>query len=134
MTHGPQSGFTLLETIVAFLVFALVAGALQLCLAGGWRAAGIARHELAALQVAEARLAEVGVERPLVEGIEVGVSADGFAWTRDVRARVGTRDAAVPDTAAVGYWVSVTVSWQEIPYRPERSISLTTLKLGRSAK
>lgn len=134
MTQTPQSGFTLLETIVAFLVFALVAGALQLCLTGGWRAVGIARHEQAALEVAEARLAEVGVELPLVEGVEEGVSGDGFAWVRDVRARVGTRDGAVPDTAPVGYWVSVTVSWQDLAYRPERSVSLTTLKLGRSAK
>lgn len=133
MTQSPQSGFTLLETIVAFLVFALVAGALQLCLAGGWRAVGIARHEQAALQVAKARLAEVGIDQPLVEGVEEGISSDGFAWTRDVRARVGTRDAAVPDTVPVGFWVSVTVSWQDIPYRPDRSVSLTTLKLG-SAK
>lgn len=133
MIQSPQSGFTLLETIVAFLVFALVAGALQLCLTGGWRAVGIARYEQGALQVAQARLAEAGVNQPLVEGVEEGVSGDGFAWTRDVRAHAGTRAAVGSDAVPVGYWVSVRVSWREAGHRPERSVSLTTLKLG-SAK
>lgn len=132
MKQSPQSGFTLLETIVAFLVFALVAGALQLCLSGGWRAVGIARYEQGALLVAQARLAEAGVSQPLVEGLEEGVSSDGFAWTRDVRVHGGTRDA--PDAGPVGYWVSVRVSWREAGHRPERSVSLTTLKLGSVAK
>lgn len=130
MAHNSQSGFTLLEAIVAFLVFALVAGALQLCLAGGWRAVGIARHEQTALQIAQTHLAEAGLVRPLIEGAEEGVAGDGFAWTRDVRLRVASRDTAVPDGGPVGYWVSVTVRWQDAAYRPERSVSLTTLKLG----
>ena len=85
MAKDRQAGFTLLETVVALMVFALVAGALQLCLAGGWKGVRSVRMEQAALIVAKAQLATAGVESSLVDGTEEGTTEAGFHWTRDIR-------------------------------------------------
>ncbi len=129
MGKDRQAGFTLLETVVALMVFALVAGALQLCLAGGWKGVRSVRMEVAALIVAKAQLATAGVESSLVDGTEEGTTEAGFHWTSDIRRY---EPAGGGETAAIaGYWVSVTVSWRDSPMRPERSVELKTLKLGR---
>lgn len=131
MARDRQAGFTLFETIVALMVFAMIAGALQLCLAGGWKGVHLVRTEQTALTIAKAQLAAAGVESSLAEETVEGTTVDGFHWTRDIRRYIpadgDTREAA----AVAGYWVSVSVSWRDGRLRPERSIELSTLKLGR---
>lgn len=130
MSHARQAGFTLIETLVALIILALAAGALQLCLSAGWTGVRVVRGEQAALQLARAKLAEAGVETRLAEGTEDGETEAGFAWTREVRARP-TPGAALQPAALAGYWVTVTVSWHE-KFKRDRTVSLTTLKLGRA--
>ena len=131
MMRDKQAGFTLIETLVALVVFALVAAAVQQCLSGGWRGVRLVRMQTAALSVAKAELAAAGFETALVEGTQSGETADGFAWTRDVsRYQYHLRDDQ-EQTAAPGFWVTVSVRWREAPFRPERSLQLRTLKLGR---
>ena len=131
MARDRQAGFTLLETIVALMVFALVAAALQLCLAGGWKGVRLVRMEQTALMVAKAQLAAAGVESILTEGTAEGSTPDGFHWTRDIRRYEPVDGDGAEASAIAGYWVNVSVSWRVDPFRPERSVQLTTLKLGR---
>ena len=116
---------------MALLVFALVAGALQLCLAGGWKSVRLARMDEAALQVAKAQLATAGVESPLAEGAEEGATAEGFTWRRDIRRHVAAEESGATPAPIAGYWVTVSVSWADGPRRTGKSIELRTLKIGR---
>ena len=109
MMRDNEAGFTLIETLVALVVFALVAAAAQQCLSGGWRGVKLVRMESAALEVAKAELAAAGFDSALVEGTESGETADGFAWTRNV-SRYQSRQRDDEETrGAAGFWVTVSV-------------------------
>ncbi len=124
-----DSGFTLVETLVALTIFALAAGAFYQGLGLGFRGIRASRIDTAALALAKVQLASVGVESPLAEGTTGGATGDGFAWTTDVRRYV--RDGALdfkPDADA--YWVSVRIDWREAPARRTQSLELRTIKLA----
>lgn len=80
---GSARGFSLLEVVVAFSILAMAMGVLMALFAQGLRNAGVARDYGRAIQLAESRLAEVGVTAPLRPGGEDGVSG-GLAWRVDV--------------------------------------------------
>lgn len=72
-----SSGFTLIETLVALVIF--VAGYILIhrSVSLGWRGAQIAWAESAAVRLAQSRLAAAGVEAPLQEGERSGETSDG---------------------------------------------------------
>jgi prepilin-type N-terminal cleavage/methylation domain-containing protein len=122
-------GFTLIETLVALVIF--VAGYLLVhhSVSLGWRGAQVAWAESAALRLARSRLAAAGVETRLQDGGQSGETDDGFSWT------LRTEPYRSPDIGGTaekiaGYWVTVTVRWDGGVLRPARSLRLTTLKLG----
>lgn len=124
-----SAGFTLIETLVALVIF--VAGYLLVyqTVSVGWRGTQVAHTESAALRIAQSRLAAAGVEQRLQEGEQSGQSADGYAWTTQVaRYRRPDSDDAPGQLAA--YWVRVDVKWREGPLRKARSLRLETLKLA----
>jgi prepilin-type N-terminal cleavage/methylation domain-containing protein len=124
-----SSGFTLIETLVALVLF--VAGYLIVhhSVSVGWRGAQVAWVESAALRLAHARLAAAGVETRLSEGEAAGETEDGLRWTlRTERYRRPGGDGGAERIA--GYWVTVTVRWHGGVLHPARSLQLTTLKLG----
>ena len=126
-----QSGFTLIETLVALVVFSLIAGAVQVCLSGGWRSIKTARMETEALRIAKSQLASAGLEEALTDGVQAGETTGGFTWSREVQrynpaARGGFEIGTLP-----AYWVTVSVHWRDGVLRPEREVALRTLKLGR---
>jgi general secretion pathway protein I len=127
--NGGSSGFTLIETLVALVIF--VAGYLivQQSVSLGWRGAQIAWAESSALRLARSRLATAGVEERLREGEQSGETDDGFRWTlrTEPYQRPGGDGAA---EKVAGYWVTVTVRWDGGVLRPARSLRLKTLKLG----
>jgi prepilin-type N-terminal cleavage/methylation domain-containing protein len=127
-----DAGFTLIETLVALVIF--VAGYLLVhqAVSLGWRGAQAAWSESAALRLAQSQLAAAGVETRLEEGERSGETADGFGWTvRTERRRPGGFDDG-PERVA-GYWVTVTVRWDGGVLRRARSLQLKTLKLGAPA-
>src|SRR5262245_31710020 len=124
-----DAGFTLIETLVALVIF--VAGYLLVhqAVSVAWRGAQAAWTESAALRLAQSRLAASGVETRLEEGEQAGETADGFGWTvRTERHRPAGPDGG-PEKVA-GYWVTVTVRWDGGVLRRARSLQLKTLKLG----
>lgn len=127
--RGGSSGFTLMETLVALVIF--VAGYLIVhqSVSLGWRGAQVAWVESAALRLARSRLAAAGVETRLREGEQSGESGDGFNWSL----RIEPYQPPGGDGAAekiAGFWVTVTVLWDGGVLRPARSLRLKTLKLG----
>lgn len=107
-----QRGFTLLEVLVAFVVMALVLGALmQVFSTSLGNLSDTGRYTLAALH-AEALLAETGTEAPLGAGIERGRFDDVYSWERRVEAHQES-DWPPPDPGVSLYHVVVEVSWAE---------------------
>jgi prepilin-type N-terminal cleavage/methylation domain-containing protein len=126
---GRSAGFTLIETLVALVIF--VAGYLliQQSVSLGWQGALAADAEKAALRVARTRMAVAGTEIPLEEGQRTGRTSDGYRWT----ATVGRYKHPAIDGSAVSiaaFWVTIDVRWNEGASRASRSLQLTTIKLG----
>ena len=125
-----DSGFTLMETIVALIIFVACYVLIQQVLAIGWRGVSASQGELAALHIAQTRLAAIGVESPLAEGQQSG-SHDGYEWVIDVRRQsADSESASRARTRPSGYWVAVEVSWRDVVTRRARSLQLRTLKLA----
>lgn len=123
------AGFTLIETLVALVLF--VAGYLLIhqSVSLGWRGAQVAWAESAALRLAQSRLAAAGVEARLEAGDQSGETPDGYRWT--LRAEPYRRaDSDGAPKRLAGYWVTVTVRWDGGVLRPARSLQLRTLKLA----
>ena len=128
MSHRTH-GFTLIETLVALALFAVVFAALSASLAGGIRGVRLARMDLAATMLARAKLAAAGVETPLADAQQETGETDGFMWFVNVRQHLRP-DVDVRETGPKAYWVAIDVSWRDGPLSPRRTIQLKTLKLG----
>ena len=117
------SGFTLLEVLVALVIFALAFGVLAQIIQTGLRQSTVAESTAAATALARSQLARVGVELPLETGETEGETEDGMRW------HTGIQLAEPPDEdlGIAAYEVQVTVSWG--PGTAEQ-VTLTTLRVG----
>ncbi len=124
MKSETEGGFTLLETLVAFSLIALVLGAGYGAMSGGVRAAGTAGDKLTVLSAAESVLAQVGAVYPLAPG-------SNEVTHEDVRVSIEIR-LARPDQAD---------AWRQLGTAPFRivvsaasdggaPVRLETLRLG----
>ena len=75
-----QRGFTLLEVLVALVIFALLFGVLAQIFQTGLRQSRVAEPASAATLLARSQLARVGVEVPLAQGEFEGETEDGLRW------------------------------------------------------
>jgi general secretion pathway protein I len=126
------SGFTLIEVLVALVIFVAGYVVIHQGMSLAWHGAQIAWTESAALRLAQSLLAAAGVETELQEGEQSGETPDGFAWTARVeRYHPPGAEDGVAKTAA--YWITVVVRWNGGAMRPARSLQLKTLKLAAGA-
>lgn len=129
MRTEAESGFTLVETLVALAIFVLGFVALSETLSIGWRAMRATGLETTALQLAKSKLAAAGITTPLAEGQESGQTEAGLHWTIDIRRYAPpSGNNETPELDA--HWVSVEVSWGQGLLRRPRTIELKSLKLG----
>ena len=119
-----QSGFTLLEVLVAMLVLSVAVVAVLQLLGGGLRLARASADHVGATLLASAKLSEVGRE-PLEEGESEGQEGE-YRWIRRIavdRALLPAPPARVEvDTVRVAR-VSVEVQWGR-----SRRVELVTLR------
>ncbi|HEX5957175.1 MAG TPA: type II secretion system protein [Hyphomicrobiaceae bacterium] len=126
------SGFTLIEVLVALVIFVAGYVVVHQSVSLAWHGAQAAWTESAALRLAQSRLAAAGVETELQEGEQFGQTPDGLAWTARIeRYHPPGADDGMSTTAA--YWVTVIVRWNGGVMRPARSLQLKTLKLPAGA-
>ena len=101
-----DAGFTLVETLMAFAVLALILtvllGGLSQTTTGG-RRAELMREALA---LAQARIDGLCVIEPLAPGESTGRFDNGFAW----RLQIGAVHKGAPAAGMAGAWVEITVS------------------------
>ena len=126
-----ESGFTLLEVIVAVVIAALCLSALSQVFATGVRSASASSDYMRAMTLAQGLLAGAGIEKPLVDGSESGVSNDGrLQWSLSVAAEpVEEGDALIKPPLDLKRLVArVAVSNPgDLPGTKQRNVELTTL-------
>ena len=129
-----DSGFTLLEVVVALTIAALAVVGLFQAASGGLLAVNTAGRVEEAVQRAQSHLAAVGRSAALIQGEFTDDDGGGYRWR--LRALpVATRQVAAPDgnltAAATLFDVEVAISWPG--RRGERSVVLKTMRLGAPA-
>jgi len=120
-------GFTLLEVLVALVIFALAFGVLAQIIQTGLRQSTVAEATAAATALARSQLARVGTELPLetgeTEGETLGETEDGLRW----RTVIEVAEPPSEELELVPYLVTVSVAWSA---GPGGEVTLTTLRLG----
>ena len=81
---GRSRGFTLLELLLAFLVFALGFASVLEILSGSMRNTVRARHYTEAALTAQSLMDQVGLEMPLVEGFTANGESGEYEWELDI--------------------------------------------------
>jgi general secretion pathway protein I len=128
LRSGPdeESGFTIVEVLVALLVLALSLSVLFDIISISLGRVGNAEKLTEATLVAQSVLARVGADMPLQEGETAGRYDNGLRWRVHVKPFGDAADRqAWPVTP---YEISAEILWAE--GARERSIILTTLRLG----
>lgn len=132
---GPkvQSGFSLLEVLVAFAILAISLGVLlQIFSRASVSTAASAQYSRAASLV-EARLDAVGSAIPLEPGSVSGEPEDGIAWQLTIMpAELGLESEGAgflgADPAVTPYRVTVTALWND--GGRVRRLTISSLRLG----
>jgi general secretion pathway protein I len=100
-----QTGFSLIEVVVALAIVALMLGAIYQVSNGAVRSTVRTDNYLRALAMAQSRLAEASAMPVLKVGTVLG-SSDGVAWSRSIK----PYDAPPPSPQTRLYQVSVTAT------------------------
>lgn len=116
-------GFTLLEILVALVIFALAFGVIAQVFQTSLRQNLRAETLLQATALAERQLAEAGVTRPLAQGGDSGLSAEGLRW----RTSIELAAPAPPGVDIALYRVAVEVGPET---GRESYVTLGSLRLG----
>jgi general secretion pathway protein I len=119
-----REGFTLLEVLVALLIFGLAFGVLAQIFQTGFRQSSAAEEMSAATLLARSQLARIGIDVPLEIGETEDDVGDGFR----VRTTIAPAGLATSDEDFVAVLVEVAVVWGPPP--DERQVALTTLRLA----
>ena len=126
-----QQGFTLLEVLVAFIVFVLIFGAVLDALGMAMRNTRRSAEVSEAALWAQSKLDAIGTIEELEEGNERGEFNQQFRWELDIRKQeVPRTDGLASDTFPVDlYRVDLTVSWGDANQRKEQHFITLRSKL-----
>lgn len=122
-----QSGFSLLEVVVAFAILALTLGVLMQIFSRALSTTALSGEYSRAATLAEARLNAVGNEIPLEVGSYSGEPEDGFSWEVAIELYQSGEVGWEPTLDA--YLVSATAFWGETG-AGSRQVNLITLRLA----
>lgn len=118
-------GFTLLEVVVSFTIFALSFAAILQIFSNGARNAAVSQAYVVALGHAQSQLDRLGVEEVLEPGETSGVLDNGMAW----RLRVELHEESLAEDSLLrAFTVQSSVRWRDGVR--ERDVTLSSLRIG----
>ncbi len=124
-----QTGFSLLEILVAFSILSLSLGVLLRIFAGGGHIAATADEYSRAILTAESMLDSLGVEQPLKPGVTQGDLPGGYHWNVNVfpypfdQGLLGGEN----QVGFKPFWVELTIEWGD--EQDPRAFNLITMRL-----
>ena len=126
-----QSGFTLLEVLLAFVIFALTFATVLEIVAASTRSTMRASAYSEAALLAKSLAEQLGTEIPIEAGSYSGETEDGIAWVIEISDFEGLGDdtRTLELAGEIGtriYWVDMTLSWGTEPRTGEATF--TTLR------
>lgn len=123
---GDESGFTLVEVIVALAMLSIGLSVLLGVISGSLRQTSDAARMAEASALAQSLLAEVGTELPIKAEERAGEFPNGYRWRLKMEP---CGDATEREEWPVGaYKVLAEIEWEDSAQR--RSYLLTSLRLG----
>lgn len=125
---GQDRGFTLLELLLAFVVFALSFATVLEILSGSMRSTVRARHYSEAALTAQSLMDQVGLEFPLQDGFSQQGEAGDYQWSIEIYdyAQTGENIHSIELaelTRITLLQVDLEVSWGEPPRDQNRRFS-----------
>ena len=123
-----QGGFTLIEVMAAFAIFAVIFAAVMQILSTALSNTRRSEHFTEAALWAQTKLDTVGLEGPLEPGVDSGEFNDTFDWEMDITEHIVVDDRGLDaEQMPVNlYRVTLTVHWREGDR--ERSAEFETLR------
>ena len=123
-----NGGFTLLELLLAFMVFALSFATVMEILSGSMRNTVRARHYTEAALTAQTVMDQVGVEIPVEPGFTMSGESGGYRWELEIYDYEGAESESnavelAELTGIVLLQVDLYVSWGEPPRDQSRRFS-----------
>ncbi len=122
--HGRSGGFTLLEVLLAFVIFALSFTTILEILAGSMRSTMRARTYSEAALLAQSLIDTVGTDIPLTEGSVAGDAPGGYRWQMSITPYQSQFDEdrtleLAELSGTVLFWVDLDLDWgdERRPYR-----------------
>ena len=124
-----ESGFSLLEVLVAFAILSISLPAIFSVYSAAFRSAASARSYATATQLADAKLNEIASSSALSNRVEQGMVDERYRWTAMISGADWQDLLDQVDHPLMPYEIRVSVSWTE--GTRDRAVLLTTVKLAR---
>lgn len=122
-----NSGYTLVEVLVAFVILALALTVLLRIFSSGVRNVAVSSDYARAVLIAESRLASAGIEGALAPGETSGIDDERFQWVQTVNEYTPSLGYEASAQEVRAYYVTVSVQWPHA--NGTRSIDLSTVRL-----
>lgn len=123
-----QSGFSLLEVLVAFAILSISLGVLYQAFANSLRNVSAVDHHSRAMVIAESRLVEALSEVPYKEGSDSGKVDDYYSWEVSIERYEVPEQGVELKQKLEPYQIEVQVSWGDGKRR--QAYQLSTLRLS----
>ncbi|MCF6281957.1 MAG: prepilin-type N-terminal cleavage/methylation domain-containing protein [Candidatus Polarisedimenticolaceae bacterium] len=126
-----QTGFSLLEVLVAFVILSLVLTMVFRLISGTLGNVSTVDGYTRALILAESTMARLGSEIPLEVGENHGDEGDNFSWSLSITPFEDSSETVAlnpPDQQAMLYQAVVLVNWKQGSKR--HSLQLDTLRVS----
>ncbi len=127
-----NSGYTLIEVLVAFMILALALTVLLRIFSTGLRNVSVSSDYARAVLVAESQLATAGITAKLQPGETHGDDGDKFIWTQVVRNYTPFNHDYQNTARVPAYYITVTVEWPHAG--GTRKVNLSSIRLGAAQR
>lgn len=128
-TYQKQTGFSLLEVLVAFVIMGLVIGGILQLFGNSLRSVALSDEYSYAVKIAESQMATIGTMVPVESGNTSGSSGDKFSWNIIIEPTEFELPEGAPPIPLYPYRVMVDVSWPS--GNKKRHFQLASLRFGK---